>query len=203
MIALGRWAGHGRVLFRSEVRMTTRRKPIFARNKRNVSQPHWLWVALSLCVLIAVTLLDVGQSHHSWATTTPTSLSRSRSPKSKRSSRLQVRILRFGEPARRPATDLLAPPVGTIGREHNAVSISTRPARRLRREVLSAPRGLLAAQGGCIAQDRSDCAAQRKCSPRSVWGNRADRLVPDGRTGQDGARSDTVRERGLEDLGSS
>ena len=41
--------------------MTTRRKPIFARNKRNVSQPHWLWVALSLCVLIAVTLFDVGQ----------------------------------------------------------------------------------------------------------------------------------------------
>ena len=47
--------------------MTTRRKPIFARNKRNVSQPHWLWVALSLCVLIAVTLFDVGQSHHSFA----------------------------------------------------------------------------------------------------------------------------------------
>lgn len=54
--------------------MTTRRKPIFARNKRNVSQPHWLWVALSLCVLIAVTLFDVGQSHHSWATTTPDQL---------------------------------------------------------------------------------------------------------------------------------
>ena len=54
--------------------MTTRRKPIFARNKRNVSQPHWLWVALSLCVLIAVTLFDVGQTHHSWATTTPDQL---------------------------------------------------------------------------------------------------------------------------------
>ncbi len=54
--------------------MTTRRKPIFARNKRNVSQPHWLWVALSLCVLIAVTLFDVGQSHHSWATSTPDQL---------------------------------------------------------------------------------------------------------------------------------
>jgi hypothetical protein len=54
--------------------MTTRRKPIFARNKRNVSQPHWLWVALSLCVLIAVTLFDVGQSHHSFATTTPDQL---------------------------------------------------------------------------------------------------------------------------------
>ena len=54
--------------------MTTRRKPIFARNRKNVSQPHWLWVALSLCVLIAVTLFDVGQSHHSWATTTPDQL---------------------------------------------------------------------------------------------------------------------------------
>jgi hypothetical protein len=54
--------------------MTTRRKPIFARNKRSVSQPHWLWVALSLCVLIAVTLFDAGQSHHSWATTTPDQL---------------------------------------------------------------------------------------------------------------------------------
>jgi hypothetical protein len=54
--------------------MTTRRKPIFARNKRSVSQPHWLWVALSLCVLIAVTLFDVGQTHHSWATTTPDQL---------------------------------------------------------------------------------------------------------------------------------
>ena len=54
--------------------MTTRRKPIFARNKRNVSQPHWLWVALSLCVLIAVTLFDVGQSHHSFATTPPDQL---------------------------------------------------------------------------------------------------------------------------------
>jgi hypothetical protein len=51
--------------------MTSRRKPIFARNKRNVPQPHWLWVALSLCVLIAVTLFDVGQSRDSWATTAP------------------------------------------------------------------------------------------------------------------------------------
>jgi hypothetical protein len=56
--------------------MNSRRKPIFARNKRNVSQPHWLWVALSLCVLIAVTLFDVGQSHHSSATTTPEQLER-------------------------------------------------------------------------------------------------------------------------------
>ena len=54
--------------------MTTRRKPIFARNKRNVSQPHWLWVALSLCVLIAVTLFDADQSHHSSATSTPDQL---------------------------------------------------------------------------------------------------------------------------------
>lgn len=54
--------------------MTTRRKPIFARNKRSVSQPHWLWVALSLSVLIAVTLFDAGQSHRSWATTTPDQL---------------------------------------------------------------------------------------------------------------------------------
>ena len=54
--------------------MNSRRKPIFARNKRNVSQPHWLWVALSLCVLVAVTLFDVGQTHHSWATTTPDQL---------------------------------------------------------------------------------------------------------------------------------
>ena len=60
--------------------MTSRRKPIFARNKRNVSQPHWLWVALSLCVLIAVTLFDVGQSHHSWATTTPDQLEQPAQP---------------------------------------------------------------------------------------------------------------------------
>ena len=51
--------------------MNPRRKPIFARHRRSVSQPHWLWVALSLCVLIAVTLFDVGSSHHNWATTTP------------------------------------------------------------------------------------------------------------------------------------
>ena len=54
--------------------MNPRRKPIFARNRRNVSQPHWLWVALSLCVLVAVTLFDVGPSHHSWATSTPDQL---------------------------------------------------------------------------------------------------------------------------------
>lgn len=60
--------------------MITRRKPIFARHKRNVSQPHWLWVALSLCVLIAVTLLDVGQTHHSWATTTPEQLNSEPAP---------------------------------------------------------------------------------------------------------------------------
>lgn len=51
--------------------MNPRRKPIFARHRRSVSQPHWLWVALSLCVLVAVTLFDVGPSHHNWATTTP------------------------------------------------------------------------------------------------------------------------------------
>jgi hypothetical protein len=54
--------------------MNPRRKPIFARNRRNVSQPHWLWVALSLSVLIAVTLFDVGPTHHSWATSTPDQL---------------------------------------------------------------------------------------------------------------------------------
>ena len=54
--------------------MNSRRKPIFARNRRNVSQPHWLWVAISLSVLVAVTLFDVGQTHHSWATTTPEQL---------------------------------------------------------------------------------------------------------------------------------
>ena len=54
--------------------MNPRRKPIFARNRRNVSQPHWLWVALSLVVLVAVTLFDVGPTHHSWATTTPDQL---------------------------------------------------------------------------------------------------------------------------------
>jgi hypothetical protein len=51
--------------------MNPRRKPIFARNRRNVSQPHWLWVVISLCVLVAVTLFDVRSTHHSWATTTP------------------------------------------------------------------------------------------------------------------------------------
>jgi hypothetical protein len=54
--------------------MNPRRKPIFARHRRNVSQPHWLWVAVSLCVLIAVTLFDVGPKHHSSATTTPEQL---------------------------------------------------------------------------------------------------------------------------------
>jgi hypothetical protein len=54
--------------------MNPRRKHIFARSRRNASQPHWLWVALSLCVLIAVTLFDVGPSHHSWATSTPEAL---------------------------------------------------------------------------------------------------------------------------------
>ena len=54
--------------------MNPRRKPIFARNRRNVSQPHWLWVVLSLSVLIAVTLFDVGPTHHSWATSTPDQL---------------------------------------------------------------------------------------------------------------------------------
>ncbi|HET6619040.1 MAG TPA: hypothetical protein VFG64_03810 [Dongiaceae bacterium] len=54
--------------------MNTRRKPIFARNRRSAAQPHWLWVVVSLAVLIAVTLLDVGPRHHSWATTTPDQL---------------------------------------------------------------------------------------------------------------------------------
>ena len=54
--------------------MNPRRKPMVARNRRNVSQPHWLWVALSLCALIAVTLFDVGPSHHTVATTTPDQL---------------------------------------------------------------------------------------------------------------------------------
>ena len=54
--------------------MNPRRKPIFARHRRNVSQPHWLWVALSLCVLVAITLFDVGPTHHSWATSTPDQL---------------------------------------------------------------------------------------------------------------------------------
>ena len=51
--------------------MNPRRKPIFARNRRGSAQPHWLWVAVSLATLVAVTLFDVGPSHHSWATTTP------------------------------------------------------------------------------------------------------------------------------------
>ncbi len=50
--------------------MTPRRKPIFARNRRNAAQPHWLWVAVSLGVLVAVTLFDVRPDHHGWATTT-------------------------------------------------------------------------------------------------------------------------------------
>ncbi len=54
--------------------MNPRRKPIFARHRKSASQPHWLWVALSLCVLIAVTLFDVGPNHHSWGTTTPDQL---------------------------------------------------------------------------------------------------------------------------------
>jgi hypothetical protein len=70
--------------------MTTRRKPIFARNKRNVSQPHWLWVALSLCVLVAVTLFDVGQTHHSWATTTPDQLDFPAAPQPQPETQLQA-----------------------------------------------------------------------------------------------------------------
>ncbi|MGH6890828.1 MAG: hypothetical protein ACREEP_01080 [Dongiaceae bacterium] len=54
--------------------MTPRRKPIFARNRRSSAQPHWLWVVVSLGVLVAVTLFDVGPDHHSWATTTPEQL---------------------------------------------------------------------------------------------------------------------------------
>jgi hypothetical protein len=70
--------------------MTTRRKPIFARNKRNVSQPHWLWVALSLTVLVAVTLFDVGQTHHSWATTTPDQLDYRAAPQPELETQLQA-----------------------------------------------------------------------------------------------------------------
>lgn len=51
--------------------MTPRRKPIFARNRRSAAQPHWLWVAVSLCVLVAITLFDFGPEHHTLATTTP------------------------------------------------------------------------------------------------------------------------------------
>lgn len=51
--------------------MTPRRKPIFARNRRSSAQPHWLWVAVSLGVLVAVTLFDVGPDQHTWSTTTP------------------------------------------------------------------------------------------------------------------------------------
>jgi hypothetical protein len=54
--------------------MSSRHKPLFARHRRDASQPHWLWVALSLSVLIAVTLFDIGPTHHSWATTTPEQL---------------------------------------------------------------------------------------------------------------------------------
>jgi hypothetical protein len=54
--------------------MNSRRKPLFARSRRGAAQPHWLWIVVSLCVLIAVTLLDVGPQHHSWATTTPEQL---------------------------------------------------------------------------------------------------------------------------------
>ena len=54
--------------------MNPRRKPIFARNRRGAAQPHWLWVAVSLATLVAVTLFDVGPTHHSWATTTPEQL---------------------------------------------------------------------------------------------------------------------------------
>jgi len=60
--------------------MNPRRKPIFARSRRNASQPHWLWVALSLCVLVAVTLFDAGPAHHSWATTTPEQLDHQSAP---------------------------------------------------------------------------------------------------------------------------
>lgn len=51
--------------------MTPRRKPIFVRSRRSSAQPHWLWVVVSLGVLVAVTLFDVGPAHHSWATSTP------------------------------------------------------------------------------------------------------------------------------------
>ncbi|MEZ5831846.1 MAG: hypothetical protein R3D05_11755 [Dongiaceae bacterium] len=54
--------------------MNTRRKPIFARNRRNIAQPHWLWVAISLLVLVAVTLFDAGPAHHTFATSTPDQL---------------------------------------------------------------------------------------------------------------------------------
>ena len=39
--------------------MNPRRKPIFARHRRNAAQPHWLWVAVSLATLVAVTLFDM------------------------------------------------------------------------------------------------------------------------------------------------
>ena len=37
--------------------MYSRRKPLFTRGRRNAGQPHWFLVALSLGVLVAVTLL--------------------------------------------------------------------------------------------------------------------------------------------------
>jgi hypothetical protein len=50
--------------------MYSRRKPLFTRGRRNAGQPHWLLVALSLGVLVAVTLLDMNPNHGTLSVTT-------------------------------------------------------------------------------------------------------------------------------------
>jgi len=49
--------------------MLARRKPLFSRSRR-AAQPHWFLVALSLGVLVAVTLLDVNPNHGTLSVTT-------------------------------------------------------------------------------------------------------------------------------------
>lgn len=49
--------------------MFAHRKPLFNRNRRP-AQPHWFLVALSLGVLVAVTLLDVNPNHGTLSVTT-------------------------------------------------------------------------------------------------------------------------------------
>ncbi len=50
--------------------MNSRRKPLFTRGRRNAGQPHWFLVAVSLGVLVAVTLLDVNPNHGTLSVTT-------------------------------------------------------------------------------------------------------------------------------------
>lgn len=50
--------------------MMSRRKPLFNRGRRNAAQPHWFLVALSLGVLVAVTILDVNPNHGTLSVTT-------------------------------------------------------------------------------------------------------------------------------------